>query len=68
MSKKPTEIEHAEQLFVDVKARMNYVITEFYEVCQEVKVDNDGFAEDVNEAVAEATNGKVRFETFIEGG
>lgn len=65
MSEELSEQDKAEEKFVETKSKMQNAIAEFYEACQPVSVDNEGFAEDVNEAVAEATNGEVRFEPFI---
>lgn len=55
-----------EQKFMEVRRRMENLITNFYECCQAIDLNDEGFAEDVNDAVFEATAGKVRFEDWIK--
>jgi hypothetical protein len=51
---------------VVIKDEMTHKMAEFYDCCQAIGIDNEGFAEDVNQAVYEVSRGKVKFDDFIE--
>ena len=38
----------------------------FYESCQAINIDDEGFMEDVNKGVFEATNQKLKFEEWFD--
>lgn len=59
-------MSQAEENFMENRSKMEYYMTKFYENCQEIGVDNEGFAEDVIAAVIEATGGEVVFEDWVE--
>lgn len=59
-------MSQAEEKFMEDRSRMEHCIAEFYNSCQAIDLDNKGFAEDVNEAVEEATDGAVCFEDWFE--
>lgn len=56
----------AQEEFMSVKGQMQNIIAKFYAACQGIDIDDVGFAEDVNEAISDATNGAVKFEEFYE--
>ena len=52
----------AEENFMETRRKMEFYINKFYEACGEIDIDDDGFAEDVTEAIEEATNKSVTLE------
>lgn len=52
--------------FMEVRRHMEHAIKRFYESCGAIGIDNEEFAEDVNEAVGEATNQEVQFDDYFE--
>ena len=56
----------AEGELLEVRCEMERCIKRFYGLCGKCDVDNEGFAEDVNDAVSEATEGAVKFDDWIE--
>ena len=56
----------ADEEFMESRRKMKHTIEDFYEKCGSIGVNGEGFAEDVNAAVEEATEGKVKFDEFIE--
>ena len=59
-------MSQAEENFMEARNLMERHISHFYDCCQEIGINNEGFAEDVNEAVEEATGGIVSFEDWYE--
>lgn len=59
-------MSQAEEKFMEDRRKMEYLIAEFFESCQAIGIDNEGFMEDVNEAVSDATSGKLKFEEWVE--
>jgi hypothetical protein len=58
--------EAAEAKFMEARRVMEHRIMDFYESCQEIGIDNEGFAGDVIAAVDEATGGAVVFDDWYE--
>ena len=59
-------MSQAEEKFMEDRSKMTSCITEFYNSCHAIGVDNEGFAEDVIAAINEATNGAVAFDEWYE--
>lgn len=57
-------MSQAEERFMDSRHLMERQIRDFHESCQEIEIDNAGFAEDVIAAITEATDGAVVLEDW----
>jgi hypothetical protein len=56
----------AEEDYMEGRRKMEYAITSFYQLCQVVGHDDELFADDINQAVDNATDGKVKFDDWME--
>lgn len=59
-------MSESEEKFMENRRKMEYYMTAFYENCKEIGVNNEGFAEDVISAVADATGQEVILEDWYE--
>ena len=60
-------MSEAEEKYMRIKNQMQCAIDEYYkEGCPAIGLDNDGFMDDINDAVFDATDGKCKFEEWIE--
>lgn len=57
-------MSEAEEKFMNDRQRMERAITQFYASCQAIDIDNEGFMEDVNAGVLEASG--LSFEEWVE--
>lgn len=59
-------MSQAEEKFMLNRDQMTAAIRNFHDSCQEIEIDNEGFAEDVIAAVVEATDGVVVLDDWYE--
>lgn len=57
--------QEAEERFMGARSLMERHIAHFYDCCKEIDIDNAGFAEDVNAAVEDVTDGEVVFDDWL---
>lgn len=53
-----------EEKFIYAKSEMQSAISNFYQSCSPADIDDDGFMDDINDAVREASGNE--FEPWIE--
>ena len=54
----------AEEKFMADKSEMQNAITKFYKSCIAIDIDNEGFMEDINDAVFETAG--IQFEPYFD--